>query len=329
MRRKLLIGMTLLFALSVNVQATPVVAVDIAPLHSLVSQVMAGVGEPKLLIPAEASPHFYNLRPSEAKALANADVVFWIGEGLTPWLAKAMKNVASAAQKIEVLDIEGTTTYRFREGATFESHDHAEEQSQKEGHKDKHHDDHKDHGHDDHKDHGHDDHKDHEHAHHDHDEKHDDHEKHDAHHHHQGSDPHAWLDPENAKRWLMVIAETLSKQDAQNAATYNRNAAKAIASLDNLIQTTQSKISALGNPKFVVFHDAYQYFERRFGIAAAGSIAFSNAEDPSPARIKDIRDMVKTLGVNCIFTEPQYNPGLVKTVFEGTPISTIGVIDPL
>ena len=345
MRHTLFIYMALIFGLSLNAQAAPSVAVDIAPLHSLVSQVMEGVGKPKLLIPAEASPHYYNLRPSEAKALADADVVFWIGEGLTPWLEKAMDNVADSAQKVEVLEIEGTTTYRFREGATFEGHDHDahedhdDHKEEKQGHHDDkehkhkadkhaHHDEHKQHGHhDEHK------HKKDKHAHHDHDKKHDDHEKedhHDEHHHdHEGNDPHAWLDPENAKVWVKGIAAVLSKQDPKNASIYNNNAAKAVSSLDKLIASTQTKISAIGKPQFIVFHDAYQYFEKRFGISAAGSISLGDAEDPSPARIKEIRDTVKKLGVRCIFTEPQYNPGLVKNVFEGTSITTIGVMDPL
>ena len=78
-----------------------------------------------------------------------------------------------------------------------------------------------------------------------------------------------------------------------------------------------------------MFHDAYQYFEKRFDVPATGSISLGDAEDPSPARIKEIRDTVKKLGVSCVFTEPQYNPGLVKNVFEGTSVATIGVMDPL
>ncbi|MBX2810007.1 MAG: zinc ABC transporter substrate-binding protein, partial [Cellvibrionaceae bacterium] len=296
----------LLFCLSTNAYAaTPSVAVDIAPLHSLVSQVMDGVGQPKLLIPAEASPHHYTLRPSEAKALADADLVFWVGERLTPWLAKALDNLADSAQKIPVLDIAGTTTHAFREGATFESHDHDEEKHHDEEahHKDEHHEKDEHASDDEHQD--------------------------DHHHDREGNDPHAWLDPENAKLWVAHISDVLSKRDPENASLYGRNAAKAITSLDLLIASTGSKIDALNKPQFIVFHDAYQYFEKRFNISAAGSIALGDAEDPSPARIKEVRATVKRLGVSCVFTEPQYNPGLVKNVFAGTGIATIGVMDPL
>lgn len=290
MRPQLFACAALIFSLSSNLQAAPSVAVDIAPLHSLVSQVMEDVAKPKLIIPAEASPHQYTLRPSEAKALADADVVFWISEDLTPWLEKALENLAGSAEKVEMLSLDGTTTYAFREGATFESHAHHDEEEH-EGEK---HDDEAEH-HDD----------------------------------HEGVDPHAWLDPENAKVWVKIISEALSKQDPENAATYSRNADTATASLDTLIAATQTQIDTLDQPKFIVFHDAYQYFEKRFGISAAGSISLGDAEDPSPARIQRIRETIQKLGVSCVFTEPQFNPGMVKNVFADTGVSTIGVMDPL
>lgn len=295
MRPQLFACAALIFSLSSNLYAAPSVTVDIAPLHSLVSQVMEDVAKPKLIIPAEASPHQYTLRPSEAKALADADVVFWVSEDLTPWLEKALENLSGSAKKVKMLSLDGATTYAFREGATFESHaKHDEEEKE---HKDEHES-----------------------------EQHDD----DAEHHdHEGIDPHAWLDPENAKVWVKVISETLSKQDPENAAIYSRNADTATTSLDALIAATQTQINALGQPNFIVFHDAYQYFEKRFDIPAAGSISLSDAEDPSPARIQRIRETIQKLGVSCVFTEPQFNPGMVKNVFADTNVSTIGIMDPL
>lgn len=276
-------ALTFLGLLAINAKAAPPsIAVDIAPVHSLVSQVMDGVGQPDLLIPAEASPHEYTLRPSQAKALSDAKIVFWTNEALTPWLEKAIDNIAYSAQKVELIELEGTVTYHYREGATFESHEHHEEA-----------------------------HKDEENLHHD------------------EVDPHAWLDPYNAKIWLIQIAQILGENDPENAITYTENAVQAASKLDELLLSTQSAINTTSKPSFIVFHDAYQYFEKRFGISAAGSISVGDAEDPSPARIKEIQDTVKRLGVTCVFTEPQFNPELVKNVFEGTSISTIGVMDPL
>ena len=271
--------------------AVPKVAVDIAPVHSLVSQVMEGVGQPDLLIPAEASPHEYTLRPSQAKALSDADIVFWTSEALTPWLEKALDNIAHSAQKVELLALEGTVTHNYRKGATFESHEHHDEEEHST-----------------------------EEEHHEEMEHHDDHDE---------VDPHAWLDPQNAKTWLASIAQILGKSDPANAHIYAENAAKATIKIDALIHSTQSAIDTVGEPKFIVFHDAYQYFEKRFGISAAGSISVGDAEDPSPARIKEIQNTVNKLGVTCVFTEPQFNPGLVRNVFEGTKVTTMGVMDPL
>ena len=304
----------------------PKVAVDIAPVHSLVAQVMAGVGEPDLFIRPGASPHEYSLRPSEAEALSRADVVFWIGEELTPWLESALENLAGSAQKVTLLEVPGITLHDFREGATFEAHDHhGDEHGHEDGHAHDEHEHKDEHAHDEHEhedEHAYDEdeHKD-EHAH-DEDEHKDEHAR-------GEHDPHAWLDPENAKIWLESIAGVLSEADAANAARYRNNAATAIANLDAQIASIRARTQKLHDIRFIVFHDAYQYFERRFGLQATGAISVSDASDPSPARVREIRDTVADLGVRCVFTEPQFNPDMVVSVFEKTRVATIGVIDPL
>lgn len=285
---------------------TPNVVADISPIHSLVSQVMEGVGKPKLLIQPEASPHEYTLRPSEARTLSNADIVFWIGEDLTPWLEKSLSTLAGSATKVELLESEGLTLLDFREGATFEAHDHGEEE-----HDDDHHDE------DHHHEHEHDD--DH------HEEHHDD----DHGHHHDGHDPHAWLDPVNAQVWVKEIAATLAKADPDNANKYQTNAEKAVTDLKSLTKRLDNQAHELEDLKFIVFHDAYQYFERRFHVLASGAISISDASDPSPARVSEIRETVAKLGVTCVFTEPQYNANMVKSVFKDTKVVSIGVMDPI
>ncbi|KJY84614.1 zinc transporter [Vibrio galatheae] len=287
------IFITLVAASQAYAQA-PKVSVDIAPLHSLVAQVMEGVGEPDLLIRPEASPHEYHLRPSEAKALSQANIVFWIGEGLTPWLEKPLSSLASSATKVEMMEVEGTTLYDFREGATFETHEHGEE------------------GHDEHEDH-------------------EEHEEHEAHHdhHHGDHDPHVWLDPKNAEVWVDAIAAALSNADAENAPIYTQNAKVAISRLHSLSDDIRRQAQSLNGIKFIVFHDAYQYFEQRFQLLATGAISISDASEPSPARISEIRQTVKDLGVACVFTEPQFNPELVNTVFENSTVKTIGTMDPI
>ncbi|WP_095590120.1 zinc ABC transporter substrate-binding protein [Actibacterium ureilyticum] len=268
----------------------PNVATDILPVHSLTSRVMAGLGTPDLIVPPGASPHGHAMRPSEAHALEKAAVVFWIGEALTPWMAQPVKTLAGDATVVELLDDPHTHVLAFREGATFEHHDHDEDDH----HADEHGDDHDDHAEDDHHD----------------------------------GDPHAWLDPENGKAWLGVIAETLSAQDPDNAETYRANAAEGMAEIDAVIAKLDDWLTPVRDRPFIVFHDAYHYFESRFGLAAAGSISLGDASDPSPARIVEIRDKVRQMQAGCVFSEPQFNAGLVATVFEGTEART-AVLDPL
>jgi zinc transport system substrate-binding protein len=121
---------------SVSVADTPRVAVDIAPVHSLVARVMDGVDTPALIIAAGASPHEYSLRPSEAAALQKADVIFWIGPELTPWLDKALSTLAQDAVQVSFINAEGTILLPYRESALFERHDHDHDDD---------HDDHNDH----------------------------------------------------------------------------------------------------------------------------------------------------------------------------------------
>lgn len=294
--------------LSLGVNSAPSVATDITPVHSLVSQVMAGVGTPDLLIQSGASPHNYSLSPSEAEALQEADLVFWIGEGLTPWLERSLDNLSPTSTKIELLAAQGTTTYAFREGATFGTHENEDEdEDEDDSHKDEVHEDeaHEDEAHED--------------------EAHED----EHHHDHSGVDPHAWLDPANGKVWLDIIALALAEKDPDNATQYLENAAIGKANIHTAAISIENTIAQLQDKQFIVFHDAYQYFEKRFGIMAAGSISISDASKPSPGRIAEIRQLVEDLSVSCVFTEPQYNPGIVNAVFGDTGVDTSGVIDPL
>lgn len=317
----------------------PSVATDIPPVHSLVSIVMGDLGSPDLLVQPGASPHGYSLRPSEARALDQADAVFWIGEALVPWMAGSIEALASDATVVALLETEGTTALPFREGVTFEGHGSDHDEAHDDHGHDEDHAEHEDHDHDDHAEHdehAHDEHDDDDHAEHaDHEHDHEDHEheahdqEHDDHgHDHDGNDPHAWLDPENGKVWLDVIAAELSGLDPENAGTYAANAEAGKAELEALIGEITATLAPLRSENFVVFHDAYQYFETRFDIPAAGSITLGDASDPSPARIEEIQGKVAELGVTCAFSEPQYDANLIATVFRGTDART-GVMDPL
>ena len=297
----------------------PRVAVDIAPVHSLVTRVMEGVGTPDLIIQAGASPHEYSLRPSEAAALQDANLVFWIGAGLTPWLADTIETLAPNANVTELLEADGTIELEFREGALFEAHDDHKEDD----------DDHADEAHDDHEEESHDDHDDEKADHDDHsDDDHDDEEAGHDEHEHGNHDPHAWLSPQNAMTWMNVIAGQLSAADPDNAGAYFANAAVGRAEIKVLIGEVTAMLEPVRDGRFIVFHDAYQYFETDFNFPASGAISISDASDPSPARIAEIQDRIAEQGIDCVLAEPQFNPGLVATVLEGSNAQT-GILDPL
>ena len=284
---------------------SPRVVADIAPVHSLVSRVMDGIGKPDLIVPNETSPHDYRLRPADAEALENAGLVFWMGEGLTPWMERALESLSGEATIVELLALDETKTLPFREGALFDAHDHSEHDD---------HDDHDDHDHDK----EHDDHDDHD------DHGHDDHAGHD----HGEFDPHAWLSTDNAKAWLNVIAAKLSSIDPTNAGGYFANASEAIVELDALDKEVDEMLDTVRGGKFIVFHDAYQYFETVYDFPASGAISLSDASDPGAARIAEIANRIESENIQCVLSEPQFNANMVDTVMAGTEAKT-EVIDPL
>ena len=141
-------------------------------------------------------------------------------------------------------------------------------------------------------------------------------------------DPHGWLDPDNGKTWLDVIATELSKIDPENTDIYFENVSQGKTDIDAVISEIDATLATFRGTNFIVYHDAYQYFERRFDVLAAGSISMGDVSDPSPARIAEIHQTVEELDMTCVFSEPQFNPELVATVVDGTK-ARARVIDPL
>ena len=276
------------------------VVASIKPVHSLVASVMAGVSTPELIIEGSGSPHTYALKPSQARQLQDADLIFWVGNKIEPFLEKSIAGIASHDVSIALSEIQGLTKIKLREGADFETHDDH---------------DHGDHDDDDH-DEGHDDHADHD----DHDEGHDDHD--------EGFDQHVWLDPVNAKAMVHTIEEALVKADPSNATLYEANAARMLTRLDILLEDVNAQLEPVKGEGYIVFHDAYQYYEKRFGITAIGSITVSPEHLPGAKRVSELQDKVRSLNAVCVFSEPQFEPKLVSVVVENTDAGT-GVLDPL
>ena len=257
------------------------VVATIKPIHSLASYLMDGVGKPNLIVDGYASPHGFALKPSHAKMLQDADIIFWVGEDIENFLEKPLKSIAKNAEKIELTEIKKLTKLKFRERNIFDEHD--------------------DHGHDDHG-HGHEGHA------------------------HGEFDPHIWLDPMNAKIILDEMAIHLIENDQKNEKKYKENLKNAHKDLDKLTKKIKSDLNK--DFKSVVFHDAYQYFEKRFGINILGAFTVNTDVMPGAEQLAEIREVIEHDKVSCIFSEPQFNPDIIKAVAKDMNIAT-GVIDPL
>ena len=278
---KLLSAATLLATalLTTTAWATPNVVASIKPVHSMVSAVMAGIGEPVLIVKGAASPHNYSLRPSDASALEAADLVFWTGHGLEMFLGDALTTLADKAEVIELAEAPGITLLPIRAGGAFDAHEP-------------------------------------------------EHEDHAGHDHAEGEgDMHFWLDPQNAKLMVAQIAATLSAADPEHANTYAANAAAYSVTLDAVEAGLTAALAPVAHRPFIVFHDAYQYFEARFGLTLAGSVTVSPESMPGAQRIDELRHRVAELGATCVFAEPNFQPAIVNTIIEGTS-ARAGVLDP-
>ena len=264
------------------------VVASIKPIHSLASYLMDGVAKPDLIVDGYASPHGFAMKPSHAKMLQNADIVFWVGEDLENFLEKPLDSIASKAEKIELMQVKGLQVLKFRERNIFDDHD--------------------DHGHDDHgKKDGHDDH------------------GHEGHAHGE-FDPHIWLDPINAKVILFEMSKHLIENDPKNEATYRNNLSKAYKEIDKLTKEVTAELNE--SVASIVFHDAYQYFEKRFSVNILGAFTVNTDVMPGAEQLVEIREIIEHDKVACVFSEPQFNPDIIKAVAKDMNIKT-GVVDPL
>ncbi|MCE2452105.1 MAG: zinc ABC transporter substrate-binding protein [Nitrospinae bacterium] len=328
--------------------AAPRVVTSIKPLHSLVSGVMKGIGEPYLLIKGVASPHTFSLKPSDARELERARVIFWVGDVLAPGLERPLEILPKRANVVALGELKGLELLKLREGGLWEGHDddHGGEKKAEGDH----HDEGKEakDGDDDHdkekRGKAEDDH---------HDEKEktgakdDDHEKMEAkakdddHHEkaeakgdhgdeedHGGFDAHIWLDPMNARKWVDAIAHELEEVDPPNKNKYEANARNMKARIDALDKELAQALAPVKGAPYIVFHDAYQYMEKRYGLTPIGSVTLSPEKKPGSARLVAIRRKIRDTKSICVFTEPQFQPRLVKVIMEGTGAGT-GVLDPL
>ena len=280
------------------------VVTTIQPINSLVSAVIGNTGKTISLIPAEISPHEYKLKPSDTKKMQEANIIFFVSNHLESSVTKVFKNLPKNIKIIDLLEETGIEHLAIRDNEAWERHDHH-------GHE----------GHDDHEKHGkkHNDHDDHD----KHGKKHDDHDDHQS-----KDDVHIWLSPDNAIKIVKKVNEELSLLFPDNASQYKENSNNIINKISDLKSELTKDLAPIKDKPYVVFHDAYQYFEKAFGLNAVGSVALEGDIASSPKQISFIKDKIKKLNASCVFQEPQFDSKLVKIVVEGTN-AQIGTLDPL
>ena len=320
----------------------PAAIASIKPVHSLLAGVMDGAGTPSLLVRGGASPHTWSLRPSDAHAIEHAELVVWVGPELESFLVQPLEALAQDALVLELARADGITLLRMREGGAWDEHDHGEGTD----------DEHDAHGHDE--DHGHagedEDHAEHEDEERGHGADHggegaSDHEAHaDAHddddeeahvHHEDGHEHqmgefnmHLWLDPANAAVIVEVMADALAHLDPDRASVYRANEAAVKSRLHGLDEELEEAFAPVRDRGFIVFHDAWQYLDTRYGLRALGSVTVNPDQSPGAARLSEIREAIIGAEATCVFAEPQFEPRLIRTLVEGTGART-GTLDPL
>jgi zinc transport system substrate-binding protein len=274
--RKLLLAAVLLTTCPALAMSAPNVVVSLKPIHSLVASIMHGVGDPGVIIDGAASPHTYQMKPSDAVKLEQADIIFWVGHDMEKFMEKPLETLGANARIVELDEAPGIIKLPTRESGTFEPHADGDAP------------------------------------------------------HADGSeeyDLHLWLNTRNARAMAAMIEKALIDADPSNAQIYAKNLANLDDRLDKLSADIKATVAPVKDKPFIVFHDAYQYFEKEFGVMVAGSITVSPESLPGAARIAEIRKKVEELKSTCVFAEPQFEPKLIDVVLEGTKSRT-GVLDP-
>jgi zinc transport system substrate-binding protein len=272
----------------------PKVVASIKPIHSLVAAVMGDVGTPDLIVKGAGSPHAYSLRPSEATMIDRADIVFWVGPEFEAFLDHPLDAIAGSGRVVRLDGAEGLTLLDLREGGAFEAHEDDDEGS----------------GHGEHA----------EAADHDKEGEEDDHG--------DEKNMHVWLDPGNAIAMTRRIVAELGRVAPEHGAAFRANGTALEARIAALDKRLATELAELRDRPFVVFHDAYHYFESRYGLSTVAAFTVNAENAPGARRLTEIRARIKQTGASCVFAEPQFKPEVVTSVAADAGIRS-GVLDPL
>jgi zinc transport system substrate-binding protein len=152
--------------------------------------------------------------------------------------------------------------------------------------------------------------------------------EHAAHDHDESSDPHVWLDPRNAIAWVEAIATGLASVDTDNAERYLQNATALVARLKALDEELRERLAPVAALPYLVYHDAYQYLEARYGLNPLGAFTLSAERPVNAQRYAILRERVEQGAVTCLFVEPQFPPQQAERLVAESGVR-LAALDPL
>ncbi|CAI0770808.1 zinc ABC transporter substrate-binding protein ZnuA [Serratia proteamaculans] len=269
--------------------ASAAVVTSIRPVGFIAAAIADGVTPTEVLLPDGASPHDFALRPSDIQRLRAADLVVWVGPDMEAFLTKSLTSV-SANRQLAISELSGVKPLLMK--GEDDEHDHEHDH---------------DHAADAH--------------------NHADHAGDDGHHHGEYN-MHVWLSPEVAKVTAIAIHDRLLELMPQNKDKLDAN----LRQFENLLTQTDKNVGNMLKPVqgrgYFVFHDAYGYFEKHFGLSPLGHFTVNPEIQPGAQRLHQIRTQLVEQKAVCVFAEPQFRPAVINAVAKGTKVRS-GTLDPL
>ena len=290
--RKDLIGMSVLvFGVFYSLSAQAVsVSVSITPLAGIVAPLLGEGDELHVILKPGQSPHGFQMTPADMKTLSRSDLLITVGTPVDVWIEKAQKRLA--VNTLSMRELNDLVLHPIRKGGLWEDDDH--------GH----------------------------HSHHHHEHHHDEHHSNKAKKHLQDVDGHLWLSVDNAKILIKAASKKLQNLNPNRANAYKQREADWLAQIEVADRFVNQSLAPLKNKPFLVLHDAFQYFEKRYQLNGVGSIQLNPLISPSLKRVHELRNRIQMRSVNCVFKEPQFPSKRVEMVARGLPIK-MGVLDPM
>ena len=278
------------FAAACAMPAHSAVVASIKPIGFIAAAIADGVTPVEVLLPDGASEHDYALRPSDVKRIKNADLVVWVGPEMEAFLTKSAAGLPDA-KNLEIAAMPGVKPLLIRGGEDEDEHEH---------------------GHD-----------------HDHDsEKSEDQDSSHEHHHHGEFNMHLWMSPEIARQSAVAIHGKLLELMPQSKAKLDANLQQFEAELADADKHIGAQLAPVKNKGYFVFHDAYSYFEKHYGLSPAGHFTVNPEIQPGAQRLHQIRTQLVEQKAVCVFAEPQFRPAVIDAVSRGTNVRK-GTLDPL